>query len=286
MELPVVIGGESVIGAALADLWRRRSLPFRTTSRRGQSSAADPSFHLDLSGPAESWPDFSDCTVAVMAAGVTSLDECRRNPVETRFINVDQSIRLADKLLADGCFVVYLSTNLVFDGMTPFPRPDTAVCPRTEYGRQKVAAEEALLARGGCAVVRLTKVLSRHRPPIRPWLSEMRMGRPITALSDLVCAPLALGFVAEAVDRIARARESRIWHVSGASDAAYLTLAEELARHEGLDLSLVRSERTYESAIAFEHIPRHSALDAGDLRREFGLAAPTVPATLSAVLSE
>ncbi len=70
------------------------------------------------------------------------------------FQKEDKTSLLIKRLVAVGIFVVFISSNAVFDGTIPFVRADQPVNPKTAYGRQKAAAEEALFA----ALV--------HKPPI------------------------------------------------------------------------------------------------------------------------
>ena len=108
--------------------------------------------------------------------------------------------RLAQALSASGAFPVLLSTNLVFDGTVPYRGPDDPVCPRTEYGRQKAAAERAVLAAGG-AVVRLTKVLGPDDPLVTGWVARLRRGEPVELRHCHVHQHRVVGFAGHGRDR-------------------------------------------------------------------------------------
>src|SRR4029077_13292605 len=116
------------------------------TSRK--TSTDEKVLPLDLSQPPESWPALPECRAAVFCAAMTNLEQCRRDPAESRRINVVQTLHLARRLAEQNCFVVFISTNLVFDGAKPFRRQDDPTCPRTEYGRQKAEVEAALAGLG------------------------------------------------------------------------------------------------------------------------------------------
>jgi len=65
---------------------------------------------------------------------------------------------VTERLQVQGSFVIFLSSNQVFDGTTPYRHSDEAVCPLNEYGRQKAAFENWLLGRSKpAAILRLTK---------------------------------------------------------------------------------------------------------------------------------
>src|SRR3990167_2388121 len=60
--------------------------------------------------------DVPDCEVAYICAGVTSSLECEGNPLKTREVNVQGTVKLCSKLIDKGAFVVWLSSERVFDG--------------------------------------------------------------------------------------------------------------------------------------------------------------------------
>lgn len=147
-----IVGGESTIGGALARRLAGRAL---TTTRR-----AGGSLRLDQASPASSWPALAAVDVAFLCAAVGHLDACEAEPLATRRVNVDATVELARRRQAGGAFVVFLSSNQVFDGRQPERRHDAPPCPINEYGRQKAETEQRL---EGCAVLRLTKVVT---PPL------------------------------------------------------------------------------------------------------------------------
>ena len=77
-------------------------------------------------------------------------------------------------------------------------------------------AERALLALGsGVAVVRLTKVLAAELPLIGRWVEALKAGKPVEAFTDLICAPMPVDFVAEALARIGAQQKGGLFHLSG-----------------------------------------------------------------------
>ena len=72
--------------------------------------------HLDLSDDLRDrkfpWP----VSTAVICAGVTNIAACEREPEKTAQVNVAGITGLIENLVESGSFVIYLSSNLVFDG--------------------------------------------------------------------------------------------------------------------------------------------------------------------------
>ena len=112
----LVVGGDGLIGRALTAALGSGA---RSTSRR-----AGAELYLDLAQPGAFHPPAVD--TAWLCAGVARIAEVEADPSGSAAVNVEGSVSLAERLIAAGSFVVYLSTNLVFDGGTPVVRADAA----------------------------------------------------------------------------------------------------------------------------------------------------------------
>ena len=275
----LVVGGDGLIGQGLVGALRNNGLPVRHTTRRLPGNAAG-AIHLDLASPAGDL-DVDPC-VAFLCAAVTSTKACADDPQGTRKINVDNTARLAERLLRSGTRVVFLSTNAVFDGTRAYERPDAQVCPKVEYGRQKADAERMILGMGlGAAVVRLTKVVSGSTPLVSAWASALRNGRAIQPFSDLPVCPLSLGHAVEAMLAIAQAELDGVFHLSGARDITYAEFALALAQSIGADPRLIQPIPHAQSGAALSYTPVHTTLDMEESHRRVGL----LPQSLAEVIS-
>jgi dTDP-4-dehydrorhamnose reductase len=232
--------------------------------------------HLDLSQPEEVWPVLPQCDAAVLCAAITSLEQCRQDPAATRFVNATQTVTLAHRLAEQGCFIVFPSTNLVFDGSKPHRAAADPTCPKTEYGRQKADAEAELLRLGSrVAVVRLTKVFHAAMPLVERWIESLRLGRPIRPFSDFVCAPIGLAATIGCVAAVTERRLPGIWQLSSASDISYAAIAARIGKSGGYDPALIRPEPAGTQA-PLEHVPQFTTLDATRAAQDldFAIAAP------------
>lgn len=213
--------------------------------------------------------------MAVLCAAVTSTDECRSSPDECRRVNVDAAFELGRRLTDAGARIVFLSTNMVFDGSTPFTPATATRHPRTAYGRMKAEAEERLLSLGaGTTVVRLTKVVGRSLPVIDRWRDSLGRGEPIRPLTDLVVAPVSLDVATTVIAAAAREPLGPILQVSARADVSYADVANRLARRWGVAPDLVRPATVAELGLSLEHLPRHTTLDASAVRDTLGIEPP------------
>src|SRR5258708_518876 len=114
----LLIGADSEIGAATACHLAALDVPIVATTRRPSRVTADRPF-LDLALPLADWRPPAEVEAACIFAAVARLQACEADPAGSSFINVAQTIALAERLLAEGIAVLFLSTNQVFDGTVP-----------------------------------------------------------------------------------------------------------------------------------------------------------------------
>jgi len=268
----LIIGGDGLIGRNLATYGRQQCTPVLATVLTDEA-VPGVSLHFDLTR--DPWPELPKCDAAVICAAITNQDQCRRDPVGSRDVNVVRTARLARQLAAVGTFVVFISSNQVFDGSRPRRRADEPVCPKTEYGRQKAEAEAAVLNLGDrCAVVRLTKVFFRELAILNSWRAELKANRAIHPFSDYFCSPVPLTFVTESIWRVAESQSGGIWHVSASEDVSYADIAWRLAKQGGYDINLVCPTKAPPGSV--EHLPNFTTLDATRLEETFHLKTPSM----------
>ncbi len=270
----LVIGADGLVGGALRTYWRHARRAVTGTSLL--PVAGDPEVvPLDLAGGGPAcWPTLPPARAAVLCAAITSLEACRRDPVGTREINVVRTLALARRLAEEGCFVVFISSNLVFDGTRPRRHPDDAACPQTEYGRHKAEAEAGLASLGDrVAIVRLTKVWHPGLALLRGWRERLERGEPIQPFTDLACAPISLETVVRVLAQVADEARSGIWQLSAAADVSYAAIAGRLAERLGCAAALVRPVAAASTG-RLEHCPAHTTLEAARAASLLGVPVP------------
>jgi len=275
----LVVGSDGLLGAAVASRLAAEGCPVIRTNRRGSSNAIP----LDLAALPATWSPPSAIAAAVLCAAITSTDECRTRDDECRRVNVEATCELGRRLAAGGTRIVFLSTNMVFDGSSPFTPAAAPRSPKTAYGRMKAEAEEQLLALGsGTTVVRLTKVIGRSLPVIDRWRESLGRGEPIRPLADLVIAPVSLDLATTVIAAAAREPLGSILHVSANADISYADVATRLAARWRVASDLVRPATAAELGVGLEHLPPHTTLDASAVRDKLGIAAPDPWAAIDA----
>jgi dTDP-4-dehydrorhamnose reductase len=282
----MIVGSDGQLGRAL--FAHMRGLGKRvigTTRRRGESGPSH--IFLDLETAPSTWRFPYPVDVAVVAAGVTGLTACSNDPAGTARINVDGTIELVHRMVRANAFVVFLSTNLVFDGTMAFARPDDPVSPVTEYGRQKAAVERNISSLGNSvAIVRFTKILGAHNSLFDSWTQALMRGEVIHPFSDLYFSPVPLFFGVSVLSAVAEKLPAGIVQVSGERDISYGEAAIMGARILHADPGLVQPIPAVQTAGYAGPLPAHTTLDTTRLRTELALAAPDVEWTISAAFRD
>jgi dTDP-4-dehydrorhamnose reductase len=273
----LIVGGDSEIGrAAFAALQAQRQ-PAASTTRRRDGVAVDRPF-LDLGASLDDWKPPQDAASACICAAVARLADCAADPQGSAYVNVTQTLALVDKLVSRGVYVLFLSTNQVFDGNIARVPPKSPHCPVSEYGRQKARTESALLDQMARAapvgILRLAKVVSPHMPLLQRWIADLANGKSISAFTDMTLAPTEIASVTAAISALLSARASGIFQLTGPRDVSYADVGGFLAGRLGVDASLVHASSARSAGLPEGATPRHTTLDSNELRDRFGLEVP------------
>lgn len=283
----LVVGGDGLIGRRLASDASSFADSIITSSRRPDPQPHPHSTRVfaDLaSGEISAAVDVRS-DVAFLCAAMTNMQKCRDNPELSWKINVAGTAELASELVRQGCFVVFLSSNTVFDGNEPWPIEGTPHSPNTEYGRQKAAVEKQLLAIPGAdrqiAIVRLSKVLSAYSGVAAEFTARLLNGVRCRPFSDLFISPVSLRYVSDGLIGIAVRRCGGIYHLSGDKEISYVDFALRLAERLGIDPSLIDPVTASHAGVDVLFQPRHPGLG----MQRTGKMLEIAPETLENVLT-
>jgi len=284
----LVVGGDSEIGGATCALLRALGRTVLATTRRPDARTGDR-VPLDLADDLTRWEPPAGVEAACICAAFARLADCAADPVASERVNVSGTLALAERLMARGIHVLFLSTNQVFDGRTPHVPADAPTAPVSEYGRQKARTEAALraLASQGApaAILRLAKVISPRTALLRDWTAALAAGKPIRAFHDMTMAPAPIDTVARAIDALLADRASGVFQLTGPRDVAYAEVGRFLAERLHADKALVTSVSVADAGLPKGVAPPHTTLDSSALRERYGIAATNAWETLDAVLA-
>ncbi len=236
----LVVGGTGHTGGIL----RRLLSAGHRVCATGFERKADERF--DLAAPSDLVVRLKPETIFI-AGGWTNVDRCEGRPEEAMRVNGAGAGHVAEQAKRVGAFVVYFSTDYVFDGMSgPYPE-DAEPAPINHYGRSKLEGERRVAESGArCAIVRSSLVYGHHPGGSNFFmqvLDRFRRGEPQPAFHDQFLTPTWAEDLARAALRLAEERREGIHHVAGPRFLSRVEFCLELAQAFGSPTSLVRPVR-------------------------------------------
>jgi len=211
---------------------------------------ADPRMkhlHLDVSDAAAVDALFNEhrFDAVIHAAGMASVDAVEKNPEEGRASNVGGTAAIARAAKRIGAYLVYISTNAVFDGASPPYAEDDPVSPIHHYGRIKLECEQA--ARAECPEACVARPILMYgwnhavnRPNPVSWIYEKLIkGERIPLVDDVYENPLFNLQCGKTLWSLLEKRPAGVFHLAGATRINRYELGLEVARVFGLDADLI-----------------------------------------------
>jgi cupin fold WbuC family metalloprotein len=283
----LLIGGDSELGAAAYRYLKREGSDVQATTRRRELVSLERPFFDILHSLEDSKFDKVPDAARIFVS-VARLRDCSADPVGSAKINVRQTLRLIDKLIDQGIYVLFPSSNQVFSGEFAQVSADAAPCPISEYGRQKAETEAAIrerMAKGApIAILRLSKVVSPNSSLIQEWIQNLLSGKSIQTFDDMTVAPISVDLATDAIAALLKNRLPGIYQLTGPRDVTYTEIGHYLATELGASPELVEPVSAYSTGMPKGSTPRNTTLDCRTLREKFGIIAPDVWKSLSPFL--
>lgn len=250
----LLLGATGLVGTHLRAALRERDVVM--TSHRAQLPG---SVALDLTDPAATARVIRDARpdVIVVAAAKSFVEECEREPVATRVINVDAVHGVA--VAAPNAVLVVFSSEYVFDGSAGAYTEDDPVAPINEYGRQKVAVEAIARDRTAHLVCRVSGVYgwsAARTSFVCQLVDRLRTGQRMRVPSDQLITPTPAPDLARAIVQLVDSGARGTFHAAGPEILPRPEFARAVAESFGLDPALLEVRATAELGLSARRPPR------------------------------
>ena len=155
----------------------------------------------------------------IHAAAESSPNFCQLNPAASYGINVEATVNLASLCADLSIPFVFISSDLVFNGLKPPYSEHDPVCPVSIYGEQKAEAERAVLDRHPRALVCRMSLMFGDAGQgaasfIQPLIEDMRNGRQIKLFTDEYRTPVSATNAAQGI-LLGLSKTRGILHIGG-----------------------------------------------------------------------
>jgi dTDP-4-dehydrorhamnose reductase len=204
--------------------------------------------------------------VVVHAATMTDVDKCELNKELAWKINVDGTRNVAEAAKASNAFLLYISTDYVFDGEKGCYRETDQPSPINYYAYTKLKAEEYVKDHmSDCGVVRPSVIYGANpaagKINFALWLlNKLKNKEQAKVFVDQWNSPTLNTSLADMTLEVAERKLTGIYHLSGASRISRYDFALSLAKTFGLDESLLVPTALKEFSFPAKR-PRDSSLN-------------------------
>jgi dTDP-4-dehydrorhamnose reductase len=226
----------------------------------------------------------------IIAFGISGVHTCASDPVGSSRLNVDRVLAVAASAAKCGALPVLFSTDCVFDGTPVLWSEQDDPNPICEYGRQRLAAHEGVVALGiPHLIIRLSRVVADHarrRDILYQWCDKICRGATIQLPADQWFTPIAAADVGRIVVALLDADVRGLIHVAGPeqiSTPMLFDLLYKTVRGLGVNLPVKRDVCRVSDLPGLDRRPPSTMLSIKRLER---IAAPrfaSLPDTVRSV---
>lgn len=254
-ECNFIVGSTGTIGASLLGALAESNTKY---SSRDNSSK----YYVDLSVDSSAWKLPEYVKTAYILAAQTNINYCENYPEESSFINVTQTLRLAENLSRRGAHVILVSTNLIFPCENAPARTSDKYSPTCEYASQKLKLEQKLSDQNiESSILRITKIAETMQNLIQSWKDSLLNGVVIEPFEDLICSPIPSKAVIDHLIDLGSKNISEVRHISGDIDLNYAEIAHLLAEELKLEQSLIQPTTSLDKGVLLKALPKVGMLE-------------------------
>lgn len=273
----LVTGGSGLLGSALVGALASRGHTVAATynTREPQGPAGVKWVKLDITKGylLEDFVWKEKPQAIVHCAAFTDVDGCEVDKARAWAVNVEGTRSVVRAARAVNAYLVYVSTDYVFDGERGMYKEFDTPNPVNYYGLTKLVGEEVVRSSDILyAVIRPSAIygVGGSKKSFAEYVAERLVrGEEVRALADQYVSPTYNVFLAESIAKILEARFLGTLHVAGERMSRY-EFALKIAEALGAPRNLVKEARMSEMRGWVARRPRDSSLDTSRARELLG----------------
>lgn len=224
--------------------------------------------------------------VIVHTAGITSVEQCEREPDLAHHVYVDLSRNIALAAANSGARLVHISTDHLFSGTRALYTEADLPEPANVYGRTKHLAEAAVARACPQALIVRTNFFGwghRFRQSFSDWVYySLLAGQEITMFDDVFVTPILADPLAVSTHRLLDRGARGIYNIAGDERISKYDFGVRLAGAFGLPERGLRRGKISASPLSVRR-PADMSLDNAKARALLGSSLGTVADYFSAL---
>lgn len=229
----LLTGASGQLGLELSEVLPRQGHEVVTLAR-GELDVSDP-------GAVEKAVEVHAPELVVNAAAYTNVDGCETEPQLAFSVNALGPRNLAQSCERQGCELLHVSTNYVFDGEGDRPyEPFEPPRPISAYGRSKLAGEEHVMRL--CSrwyVVRSAGLYGQGHNFVRTMLRAAAERSVLRVKDDEYISPTYACDLAGGIARLVEERSYGLYHLTNSGACSWYEFALEIFRLAEMEVEVV-----------------------------------------------
>ncbi len=258
-----ITGGSGLLGSKVAEIALERGYDVYSGYNSHEPEFGEP-IKFNLANPDSVVKAIDDVKpdVIIHSAALTDVDKCEVEKELAYKINVEGTKVVAEMTKKLGAFMVYVSTDYVFDGNKGMYKEEDETNPVNYYGYTKLLGEK--YCRDFC--IARTCVIYGAKPAsgkvnFALWLiNKLEKGERVKIITDQFITPTLNTNLAKMLLEIAERKLKGVFHLAGATRVSRFEFAKEIARVFGLDENLIMPAKMSDINWIAKR-PRDSSLD-------------------------
>jgi len=256
-----VTGGSGLLGYRIAELALEKGYEVYSGYCHNKPLAGE-AVKIDLSDPASAFEVTREVKpdVVMHTAALTDVDMCEKEKELAFKINVEGTKAIAEAARKLNSFLIYVSTDYVFDGNKGMYRENDETNPVNYYGYTKLLGERY------CDCIARTCVIYGAKPASGKvnfvlWLiDKLRNGEKVRITTDQYITPTLNTNLARMMLEIAEKELKGVFHLAGATRVSRFEFAKAVADVFDLDKTLIMPSKMDELNWIAKR-PKDSSLD-------------------------
>jgi dTDP-4-dehydrorhamnose reductase len=263
MKTVLITGADGFVGSFLCDYLSKEFKVFPTVVENKTNSGNLTQMDIINVKNVDAAIKKINPDIVLHLAGNKDVRFCEKSPKIAELVNKTGTANVSTAAEEAGAFMVYLSTDYVFDGKTGMYKVDDPARPETVYGKTKLAGENEV--RKICAkysICRASGIYDFNGKNILSFiLGELIAGKKQEYYTDVSNSPTYIANLSEMIKRVIELEKTTTYHLSGKERASRYELALKAAEIFKLNKSLVVAKELGEEKRKEFLLPHDVSLD-------------------------
>ena len=224
----------------------------------------------------------NDIKYIINCAAYTAVDKAETDRGTADLINATGAENLARASAENGCHLIHISTDYVFDGTSNTPyTEDMPVNPLSAYGKSKLKGEKRVQEYDKQAIIIRTSWLYSEFGEnfVKTMLRLMSEKESLNIISDQHGTPTYAANLAEAIVHILDFTEHNEWkpgiyHFSNQGETTWFGFAERIKELVKVEQCTLNSISTKEYGDSIVNRPMYSVMDKSKIESTFQMMIP------------